>query len=77
MTNTLFRNTPIRPTENVRASRGDGGAAAIVILMMSLVFIPVVLAHLAMSLHGLLPAFGHGHLASLLNLVVPAGTSAN
>jgi hypothetical protein len=55
-----------------REFRRDTGAGNIVFLMMSLVFVPIVLAHVAVMASSQIFSAGQIQLASLMSLIISA-----
>lgn len=63
--------------ERPERARADNGAATIVVLMMSLVFVPIVLAHAVTLYKGNIQDIGPQQLAAIVQLFVPQGSDTN
>jgi hypothetical protein len=74
-----FKNLSFFPRRAAAERRGDAdkGAAMIVVLMMSLVFVPVAVAHAATLVSGKLAGIGTPQLAGIVQLILPAVPGIN
>jgi hypothetical protein len=76
MTFKFYSNDPVRAAHG-DSKRSDHGAATIVILMMSLVFVPIAAAHLAVLWHDHMQGVGPQQIAGLISQFLNPGSGAH